>query len=87
VCGLAISELLTDARLHGSHRTARLCWTCHRAYDIDVLTTEEVLAADHRAVTAWERYMREVTHTAASTSTGLNDGTEDIIRYRCNRVL
>ena len=24
----------------------RLCWTCHRAYDIDILTTQEVVAAE-----------------------------------------
>lgn len=45
-CGLAIPELLTNAHLHGSRRTVRLCWTCHRAYDIDILTTREVLAAE-----------------------------------------
>jgi hypothetical protein len=45
-CGLAITELLTDAHLHNSDRAVRLCWTCHRAYDIDILTTEEILAAE-----------------------------------------
>src|SRR6516225_647809 len=49
VCGLAIEALLTNAHLHGSHRTVRLCWTCHRAYDIDILTTEEVLTAETAA--------------------------------------
>jgi hypothetical protein len=46
MCGLAITELLTAAHLHDSPRTVRLCWTCHRAYDIDILNTEEVLAAE-----------------------------------------
>ena len=46
MCGLAIPELLTNAHLHGSRRTVRLCWTCHRAYDIDILATREVLAAE-----------------------------------------
>lgn len=45
LCGLAVKELLTNAHLHGSHRTVRLCWTCHRAYDIDILTEEEIVAA------------------------------------------
>lgn len=49
ICGLAIAELLTNAHLHRSHHTVRLCWTCHRAYDIDILTTAEVLEAE-RAV-------------------------------------
>ena len=45
MCGLEITELLTDAHLHDTQRTVRLCWTCHRAYDIDILKTEEILGA------------------------------------------
>lgn len=56
MCGLAIPELLTNAHLHGSRRTVRLCWTCHRAYDIDILTTREVLAAE-RAVRGRDRHI------------------------------
>jgi len=54
MCGLAIPELLTNAHIHGSRRTVRLCWNCHRAYDIDILTTREVLAAE-RAVRGRDR--------------------------------
>ena len=46
ICGLAISESLTDAHLNGRQGTARLCWTCHQAYDIDILTTVEILVAE-----------------------------------------
>ena len=44
-CGLAIKALLTGAHLHGSEEKVPLCWTCHRAYDIDILTTDEIRAA------------------------------------------
>jgi hypothetical protein len=62
----------------GSHRRQR----CRRsfaggaAYRLDVqhfmrtlgiTTPEELRQADHKAVIAWERYMRETEHAAAST--------------------
>jgi hypothetical protein len=34
---------------------------------VDQIDVEEPAAATPRAVTAWERYMREVEHVAAST--------------------
>jgi hypothetical protein len=46
---LTVEGLLINAHLHGTHWTVRLCWTCHRAYDIDILSTDEVLAAAYAA--------------------------------------
>ena len=47
MCALAVPELLTNAHVHDAgDRTVRLCWTCHRAYDIDILKTPEVEAAE-----------------------------------------
>ena len=64
MCGLAVTELLTNAHVHelltnahvhDSQRTVRLCWTCHRAYDIDILTTHEVLAAERETLAGARR--------------------------------
>jgi hypothetical protein len=38
---------------------------------LDIGTADELRQADHKAVIAWERYMREVEHAAASTSPGM----------------
>jgi hypothetical protein len=61
ICRAKIPSGLSWAHLHGNHRTrqgrreVRLCWYCHRLYDHDILTTEEILAA-HEATygVAWQ---------------------------------
>jgi site-specific recombinase XerD len=39
----------------------------HFMRTLSIATPDELRQADHKAVIAWERYMREVEHAAAST--------------------
>jgi len=39
----------------------------HFARTLSITTPDELRQADHKAVIAWERYMRETEHAAAST--------------------
>jgi len=59
LCGLQVLSCLTNAHAHEGaeghpDRTFRLCWSCHRMYDHDIISTEEVLAAEE----AWARGAR-----------------------------
>ncbi len=55
LCGIQVASALTNAHAHEGtkgypDRTFRLCWTCHRMYDHDILSTAEVVEAEK----AWE---------------------------------
>jgi hypothetical protein len=59
LCGLTVRSALTNAHAHaGSYedpdRVFRLCWTCHRMYDHDIIRTAEVAAAE----AAWAAGLR-----------------------------
>jgi hypothetical protein len=54
LCGLTIPSALTNAHAHEGtegwpERVFRLCWTCHRMYDHDIVETGELIKAE----TAW----------------------------------
>lgn len=58
-CGLTIRSALTWAHVHADHghdkrRVFRLCCTCHRLYDHDIIKTSEVQAAENK----WARENR-----------------------------
>ena len=51
LCGLQIASCLTNAHAHEGtdgypNRTFRLCWSCHRMYDHDIIATNELLEAE-----------------------------------------
>lgn len=51
LCGLTVASALTNAHAHeGSEgwpkRIFRLCWTCHRMYDHDIIKTAELITAE-----------------------------------------
>jgi hypothetical protein len=77
LCGLAVPELLTWAHRHrresrprGVKRkpSFRLCWTCHRAYDIGIVRTDELDAAQKALASGrrqplgvlWRRWKRDL---------------------------
>lgn len=50
-CGLTVPSALTWAHVHAgqdqdARRVFRLCCTCHRLYDHDIIKTDEVLRAE-----------------------------------------
>jgi site-specific recombinase XerD len=55
-----------------SARTRRAYWldVQHFMRTLSIATSEELRQADHKAVIAWERYMREVERAASSTIRG-----------------
>ncbi len=67
LCGISAASALTRAHAHDGvpghpDRTFKLCWTCHRLYDHDVVSSEEVLRAEQAChggqrpdATAWFR--------------------------------
>jgi integrase/recombinase XerD len=60
---------VTASSKQKSARTRRAYWLDVRHFMrmIGITTVDELRQADHKAVIAWERYMRETEHTAAST--------------------
>ena len=52
LCGLMVQSCLTNAHIHkefseDAKRTFRLCWSCHRMYDHDIISTQEVIEAEN----------------------------------------
>jgi hypothetical protein len=67
---------LADVRIYQIHLASQKSARTRRAYRLDVqhfmrtlgiTMPEELRQADHKAVIAWERYMRETEHAASST--------------------
>jgi hypothetical protein len=44
-CWSPLAQLITDAHLHGCDQKVNLCWICHRVYDHNLITTEEIFEA------------------------------------------
>ena len=78
LCGLGVPQLLTWAHQHrrkprrrrakGDRGRFLLCWTCHRAYDLGIVTTKELIAAERAALmqnrrlggSPWRRWRRDL---------------------------
>ena len=73
-CGFGISAVLEVAHIDGNRSNndpvnlVILCPTCHKMHDIDLISTEAILAMrDRKAVAKWSKRMKDAGAKAAAT--------------------
>jgi len=72
-CGFGIPDVLEVAHLDGNRRNsaienlAILCPTCHRMHDVDLITSEEVMALrDRPRIANWDKLLKGAAQRAAT---------------------